>query len=105
MTVRGVTHTIPHGACNGPTGGRLDFGIYSPRATMHVGLGLRFETVRAGTVKVIDGELEVVPGIRVALSGIARVDPGFRSGTFSVYGRGADGRLTGGTITGSWTCG
>ena len=105
VTVRGVSHTITHGACNGPSGGRLDFGIYSPRATPHVGLGLRFETVRAGTVKVIDGELEVVPGIRVALSGTAHVDPGFRSGTFSVHGRRADGRRTGGTITGRWICG
>jgi hypothetical protein len=105
VTVRGVTHTITHGACNGPRGGRLDFGIYSPRGVRHVGLGLRLERVRAGTVEVTDGELEVVPGIRVALSGTARVDRGFGSGTFSVHGRRADGRRIGGTIDGSWACG
>jgi hypothetical protein len=83
----------------------LDFGVYSPRATPHLGFGLRFDASRAGIVNVVDGELEMVPGIRVALSGTAHVDPGFRSGTFSVYGRGAGGRHTGGTFTGGWTCG
>ena len=59
--------------------------------------------VRDGTCRDRQGyrrRARVAPGIRVALSGTAHVDPGFRSGSFSVYGRRADGRRTGGTITG-----
>jgi hypothetical protein len=104
VTVRGVTHTIPHGACNGH-GGRPDFGIYSQSSKPHIGFGLRLDTVRAGAVKVIDGELDVVPGFRVALSGTAHLARGLRSGTFSVHARGADSRLAGHMITGRWTCG
>ena len=104
VTVKGATYTIPHGACRGG-GGQSDFGVYSQSAKPHIGFGLRLDTVRAGRVTVSDGELDVVPGFRVALSGTAHLDAGLRSGTFTVHARGADSRLAGGPITGRWTCG
>ena len=105
VTVGGATYTIPHGTCHGHAVGRPDFGVYSQSAKPHIGFGLRLDAVRAGRVTVSDGELDVVPGFRVALSGSAHLDAGLRSGSFTMHARGADSQLAGGPITGHWTCG
>ena len=83
----------------------LGFGVTTPRAVPHKGLFLMLEPGnRPGRVRIIDGQLDLVPGIRVALSGTAVVDRGLRSGTFWVYGRVWANIPSGGRFTGSWTC-
>jgi hypothetical protein len=105
----GRFYVIRGGVCFAPQGDDpaerwLMFGVFTPLAQPHSGLGLVVRPGdRAGRVSVIDGELQLVPGVRVALSGSAVVGSGLGRGTFSVYGRSAKG-LTGGRFTGSWSC-
>jgi hypothetical protein len=115
VVARGKTNTID-GLCFRPYSSTgvpvetlrfLSFGATTERAWPHKGLSLVLKPGdRAGHVRVIDGQLDLVPGIRVPLSGIAFVDRGLQRGTFRVYGRdGPDGTSpTGAWFTGSWTC-
>ena len=79
------------------------FGVLGPGSAPHRGFWIDLAHNRAGAVDVTDGEVEFVPGVRVALSGTALVKPGLKRGTFNVFGRSASGP-TGGKFTGSWTC-
>jgi hypothetical protein len=110
VIARGVTYVIQGGlgGCSRPLGNPplrwIGAGSFTPLAKRHKGASVVLSPGdRAGRVKVIDGQLELVPGIRVALSGTAVVSSGLNAGTFKVYGRTANGP-TGSWFTGSWTC-
>lgn len=94
-------HTIKGSGCND---GRLAFGVWSQRRTPHKGLYIVLDSLRAGTVDVIDGGIELIPGWRTALSGMANVEPGLTRGTFNVYGRNGSG-ADGSRFIGAWNCG
>ena len=101
---KGVSYSIHGGSC---TDGRVYFGIVGPGSAPHRGFWIVLARKGAAAVNVIDGEVELVPGIRVALSGRAVVEPGLKRGTFTVFGRaGPNGTTpTGSHFTGSWNCG
>jgi hypothetical protein len=83
----------------------LDFGVLEPGRRPHKGLSLVLRPGdRPGHVAVVDGQLELVPGVRVAPSGTAIVSEGLAGGTFALFGRSAGGS-TGSVFTGAWTCG
>lgn len=104
ISLNGVSYTLRGGFCDN---GRLGFGVLGAGSAPHRGLYIVLAHDRAGAVDVIDGEVELIPGIRVALSGTAVVAPSLRRGTFKVFGRaGRSGtRPTGSRFTGSWNCG
>ncbi len=104
VTFKGVSYAIHGGYC---TDGRLGFGILGNGSAPHRGFAIVLAHNRAGVVNVIDGEVEFVPGVRVALSGTAVVEPGLKRGTFKVFGRGGPNGTTptGSRFTGSWDCG
>ena len=83
----------------------MSFGVVTHRPLAHRGLLLVLRPgYRSGRVSVIDGQLELVPGIRVAISGAAVVTMGRDGGTFTLFGRSAAGP-TGSRFTGTRTCG
>jgi hypothetical protein len=98
---KGVWHTIKGSGC---TDGRLAFGVWSQRRTPHEGLYIVLDSLRAGTVDMIDGGIELIPGTRTALSGTANVEPGLTRGTFNVYGPNGSG-ADGSRFIGAWNCG
>ena len=104
VSFKGVSYSVHGGYCSD---GRVDFGISGPGSTPHRGFWIVLAHHGAGAVKVVDGEVELVPGIRVALSGTAVVEPGLKGGTFKVFGRGGSNGTTptGSRFTGSWNCG
>jgi hypothetical protein len=104
VTSKGTSYAIRGGFCSG---GHLGFGTFGNGSAPHHGFAIVLARNRAGPVKVIDGEAEFVPGVRVALSGRAVVAHGLRTGTFKVFGRGGSTGTTrtGATFTGSWNCG
>lgn len=103
ISLNGASYTLRGGFCDH---GRMGFGVLGPGSAPHRGLFIVLAHDRAGAVDVIDGEVELVPGIRVALSGTAVVEPRLRRGTFKVFGRAGLGtRPTGSRFTGSWNCG
>jgi hypothetical protein len=97
---KGTSYAIHGGLCSD---GRIYFGVLGLGSAPHKGFFIDLTHLRAGAVGVSDGEVEIVPGIRVALSGTALVKPSLKQGTFSVFGRSGSGR-TGSTFTGSWNC-
>jgi hypothetical protein len=96
-----TSYAIHGGFC--ADGVRLYFGVLGPGSAPHRGFLLDLAHLRAGAVGVTDGEVEIVPGIRFALTGTAVVKPDLTQGTFKVFGRSGSQR-TGRTFTGSWTC-
>jgi hypothetical protein len=101
LTFERRSYAIRGGFC---TDGRMSFGVSGAGSASHRGFAIILASNRSGGVPVIDGEVEFVPGIRVALSGTAIVRRGLKRGTFRVYGRSGT-RPTGSKFTGSWNCG
>ena len=104
VTFKGVSYAVHGGSC---TAGRAASALLGLAAHRTGGFWIVLADKRAGAVNVIDGEVEIVPGIRVALSGAAVVEPSLERGTFKVFGRGGpNGNTpTGSRFTGSWNCG
>ena len=99
VRAKGIAHIFRHGKCYP---GRVVFGVWSERSVPHEGMGLRFDSPKPGPADVIDGVLELVPGVRTGLSGKALINADLRGGTFTAVGQGGSGE--GLRFTGSWAC-
>jgi hypothetical protein len=86
---------------------RLYFGVHTTNGDALLSLMLDMPPgalATGGDVQVTNGQLALVSGAKESLSGQAAVEPGGKSGAFTVHGRDAQGRPDGNTYAGAWTC-
>jgi hypothetical protein len=99
---KGGWHVVKGSAC---TADHLEFGVWSQSPVPHEGFGIVLTSIdHAGNANVIDGEIQLIPGTRTALSGSVVIEPGLSSGTFNVYGRNGSAP-DGSRFIGAWNCG
>jgi hypothetical protein len=85
---------------------RLYFGAHGVNGDAPLSLMVEISAAvvaRGGYARVVDGQLVLGSGAKRSLVGRAVIPPGGDGGAFSVHAR-ADGKPTGTTYAGAWTC-
>jgi hypothetical protein len=101
----GGWQVINQGCCIDHT--RLYFGVHTTNRDAPLSLMVNMPPealANGGDAQVTNGQLALVSGAKESLSGQAVVEPGGKSGAFTVHGRDAQGRPDGNTYAGAWTC-
>jgi hypothetical protein len=96
---------INQGSCINHT--RLYFGAHTANDDAPLSLMLDMPSgalAKGGDVRVTNGQLALGSGAKESLSGQAVVEPGGKSGAFTVHGRDAQGKPDGNAYSGAWTC-
>ena len=111
VNFKGKTYRIKGSRCFiSSRGARLYFGAQRFDATSHPpprrdGLYLVVEPNRDRKVEVIDGGVDLAPGLGAAILGTAQATNGLRQGTFTIHAHLASGKTSRQPFTGSWDCG
>lgn len=111
VSFEGKTYRITGSRCFiSSRGARLYFGAQRFDASTHPlprrdGLYLVVQPNPGRGVEVIDGGVDLAPGLEVAVRGTGRATNALRRGTFAIHANVASGRTDRRRFTGGWDCG